>query len=331
MNMKKLCISWMLFFTCIICFNFSITAFAIEAGTIDNLIMWYIDEDTLTIKNVDESVTGICQNNSLFIYGSEYRRVEVSDELGNDENEPFFRFLYEHPINYIELHVAEMCDSIGNSKNLLDVKELIIGEEVEVITKNALEGMEQLNYVKVYSKDIALQDSCLGYMYDDSGKLVTNKALVIYGYNNSTADIYASQNGFTFISLDEQPTNTATTADLTTFSVTTTTVTTADSTTSSATTTTATTADLTTFSVTTTTVTTTDPITSSATTTTATTTDIITTDSTIITTTSMTTTDNQSTLPKTGYSDIYKVIVVFAVLMTVSGAAIVVKTKKETE
>lgn len=36
-------------------------------------------------------------------------------------------------------------------------------------------------------------------------------------------------------------------------------------------------------------------------------------------------------LPQTGYSDIYKVIAGLAALMTVSGAAIVVKTKKETE
>lgn len=36
-------------------------------------------------------------------------------------------------------------------------------------------------------------------------------------------------------------------------------------------------------------------------------------------------------LPQTGYSDIYKVITGLAALMTVSGAAIIVKTKKETE
>jgi LPXTG-motif cell wall-anchored protein len=36
-------------------------------------------------------------------------------------------------------------------------------------------------------------------------------------------------------------------------------------------------------------------------------------------------------LPQTGYSDIYKFVVVFAVLMIVSGAVIIVKTKKENE
>jgi LPXTG-motif cell wall-anchored protein len=36
-------------------------------------------------------------------------------------------------------------------------------------------------------------------------------------------------------------------------------------------------------------------------------------------------------LPQTGYSDIYKVVIILAVLMTVSGVVIVVKTKKETE
>ena len=41
--------------------------------------------------------------------------------------------------------------------------------------------------------------------------------------------------------------------------------------------------------------------------------------------------DNDETLPQTGYSNIYKVITGLAALMTVSGAAIVVKTRKENE
>ncbi len=43
------------------------------------------------------------------------------------------------------------------------------------------------------------------------------------------------------------------------------------------------------------------------------------------------TSDNSETLPQTGYSDIYKVITGLATLMTVSGAALVVKTRKENE
>ncbi|MBR4510488.1 MAG: LPXTG cell wall anchor domain-containing protein, partial [Ruminococcus sp.] len=40
---------------------------------------------------------------------------------------------------------------------------------------------------------------------------------------------------------------------------------------------------------------------------------------------------DDSQLPQTGYSDIYKVIAGLAALMTVSGAALVVKTRKENE
>ena len=40
---------------------------------------------------------------------------------------------------------------------------------------------------------------------------------------------------------------------------------------------------------------------------------------------------NENQLPQTGYSDIYKAIVGLATLMTVSGTALVVKTRKENE
>ena len=54
--------------------------------------------------------------------------------------------------------------------------------------------------------------------------------------------------------------------------------------------------------------------------------------STTTTTTTITTTSNDTeTLPQTGYSNIYKVIVGLAALMTVSGAVLVVKTRKENE
>ena len=41
--------------------------------------------------------------------------------------------------------------------------------------------------------------------------------------------------------------------------------------------------------------------------------------------------DGDEELPQTGYSDIYKVIAGLASLITISGAALVVKTRKENE
>ncbi len=49
------------------------------------------------------------------------------------------------------------------------------------------------------------------------------------------------------------------------------------------------------------------------------------------TTTTAQTENNEETLPQTGYSSIYKVVAGLASLMTISGAAILVKTKKEDE
>ncbi|WP_363293572.1 LPXTG cell wall anchor domain-containing protein [uncultured Ruminococcus sp.] len=41
--------------------------------------------------------------------------------------------------------------------------------------------------------------------------------------------------------------------------------------------------------------------------------------------------NNITTLPQTGYSDIYLKIVVVAVLMTICGTMLIVKSRKETE
>jgi LPXTG-motif cell wall-anchored protein len=49
------------------------------------------------------------------------------------------------------------------------------------------------------------------------------------------------------------------------------------------------------------------------------------------TTTTTTVINNDEELPQTGYSNIYKVIAGFATLMTIGGAALVVKTRKENE
>jgi hypothetical protein len=51
----------------------------------------------------------------------------------------------------------------------------------------------------------------------------------------------------------------------------------------------------------------------------------------ISTTTTAVITNGEETLPQTGYSDIYKVIIGFAFLTTISGAVLVVKTRKENE
>ena len=49
------------------------------------------------------------------------------------------------------------------------------------------------------------------------------------------------------------------------------------------------------------------------------------------TTTTTTVINNDEELPQTGYSNIYKAIAGFATLMTIGGAALVVKTRKENE
>ena len=79
---------------------------------------------------------------------------------------------------------------------------------------------------------------------------------------------------------------------------------------------------------TTTTTTTTTTVAGEGTTTTTTTTTTIADEETTTTTTVI---NNDEELPQTGYSNIYKVIAGFATLMTIGGASLVVKTRKENE
>ena len=74
--------------------------------------------------------------------------------------------------------------------------------------------------------------------------------------------------------------------------------------------------------------TTTTTVTGAGTTTTTTTTTTVAGEGTTTTTTVI---NNDEELPQTGYSNIYKVIAGFATLMTIGGAALVVKTRKENE
>lgn len=63
--------------------------------------------------------------------------------------------------------------------------------------------LKNLSEVTVYAESLDLTESGLGFIYDENGRETINSNLVIKGFSGSTAELYAKENGFTFITLNE--------------------------------------------------------------------------------------------------------------------------------
>lgn len=397
---KIYCVISMVLLVCFMCFNYSQMAFALEStGIIRNAFTWSIDDDVMTLQSTDGNWTATLKNNNCFVDGEELKSTEVSDEIWNtDESKPFLEWLSKHSMNTIELHVGALYSSVGNDRYMRDITDLIIGEEVRLICDNAFTEAVQLKQVLIYSRDIDLTKTGIGYFSENE----KSEDMIIYGYIGSTAENYANENGFTFIALEDDSDTMATTTTSNSTDTTITTTTHSMETTTETATTSVMESNITTIKSTTTSTTTiatnnentsvsTETITSSTTTSTKN----IMSDTTTETTTTATTriasdeelcdwaakdyaektgitpenaeieyiadgnavitlTDAEGSvldvynidpftgigaeadggdvnLPQTGYSNFYKVIVWFAILMTISGVVIVVYSRKESE
>lgn len=397
---KIYCVISMVLLVCFMCFNYSQMAFALEStGIIRNAFTWSIDDDVMTLQSTDGNWTATLKSNNCFVDGEELKSTEVSDEIWDtDESKPFLEWLSKHSMNTIELHVGALYSSVGNDRYMRDITDLIIGEEVRLICDNAFTKAVQLKQVLIYSRDIDLTKTGIGYFSENE----KSEDMIIYGYIGSTAENYANENGFTFIALEDDSDTMATTTTSTSTDTTITTTTHSMETTTETATTSVMESNITTIKSTTTSTTTTatnnentsvstETITSSTTTSTKN----IMSDTTTETTTTATTriasdeelcdwaakdyaektgitpenaeieyiadgnavitlTDAEGSvldvynidpftgigaeadggdvnLPQTGYSNFYKVIVWFAILMTISGVVIVVYSRKESE
>ncbi len=107
----------------------------------------------------------------------------------------------------------------GNAfKNCRHLEQITIPENVEKIGESAFYGCSELKDITVFSKDIELSSSGIGYSH--SGELLSD--VVIHGYSGSTAEEYANENNFEFVPLNEE--TTTTTSAISTSTETTTTV-----------------------------------------------------------------------------------------------------------
>ena len=216
---KMYCIVSMVLLTCFIFFNYSQTVMAIEeTGIVPNAFTWSIDDDVMTLQSEYGNWTATLQNDNCTVYGEKLEPSKVSfDDLFVDENEPLLRWFSEHSTNNLELKVKELYSSPGNDTYMKNITSLVIDEKVEFICNNAFIGASNLKNISVFCKNIDLTNSGIGYYFEGEAL----KDVTIYGYNGSTAETYANENGFTFIALDEAISTTTTQTTQTTITSTT--------------------------------------------------------------------------------------------------------------
>ena len=82
------------------------------------------------------------------------------------------------------------------------LKEIIIPDNVTKIGKKSFAECNSLSCVVVMNPTLDLSESMIEYYFDKNGLCRKKDKLILKGYKNSTAEQYAQQNGFRFVSLD---------------------------------------------------------------------------------------------------------------------------------
>lgn len=341
-------------------FSIVLTAKASEP---DYKLLYTVEQDgTATITGYEGMVNTLVIPSE--IDGYPVLKIDVQafatsgEELYNDENSycSVETLIIEDGITEIEL------EAFLNCKNL---KTVTLPNTLNYVWDMAFCGCDSLKEIKIPSGTGQICEAAFGYeyecnyiegVYDYQAWTEKMDDFTIYGEVDSLAEIYANENGFTFISLDEQPTTTTATEPIVTTTTASTTIVSTDETkTESTTDTTTISGTVTTDGITTVVMTETETDSKPTTTetdteqTTATTTITIETDTeptTMLTTTdttgnittesstvtAVTTTETDTTLPQTGYSKWYQVIAGLAACMTGIGGAMVIgcgKLKKK--
>lgn len=88
-----------------------------------------------------------------------------------------------------------------------NLQSVTLPESLNIVEEDAFLGCDALMDVTILSKNVELGVCSIGY----SSKYQTYDNFVIRGYHNSTAEDYATENGFTFVALDEPETTEPTT------------------------------------------------------------------------------------------------------------------------
>ena len=73
---------------------------------------------------------------------------------------------------------------------------------VKKIEKNAFKDCNFLKIMIFLNPKTYIHELSIGYCINSNGLYIKNRDLTIKGYKNSTAEKYAQENGFKFVSLD---------------------------------------------------------------------------------------------------------------------------------
>ena len=108
-----------------------------------------------------------------------------------------FEDYYDNPLYYA--HNLYLNDNL--------ITKLAIPDYVEKIHSYAFFGCEGLKSVTIPASVTSIGSTAFGYYYDvDFERVFKVSGFTIYGYKYTAAERYANSNGFTFIALDDQPT-----------------------------------------------------------------------------------------------------------------------------
>ena len=171
----------------------------------DNLLNRRIDIDTKEEKYI---ISGI--NNNKVI---EAVNASCNYELSIEDLEKMNNIVIENMTDEYNLVFSDGIEVINSTVlNREIIKSLSICSSCRETGRWTFINMSELSEATIYSADIELAESGLGYIYDENKNTMVNPNLVIKGYKNSTAETYAIENGITFVPLDDPVTEVTTSA-----------------------------------------------------------------------------------------------------------------------
>lgn len=162
-------------------------------------------------------------NSSFMTYNSSYVKKVVIPDTVTKIGECAFDYCYELTDITMPNSVTEIGDDAFSTDTSLEsitlpnsiktignnafgscscLKNVVIPESVTSIGDRAFAGDDNLTSVTIYSNNASIGEKAFGYIHNSNGNIDKMEGFTITGYKGSTAEVYAKENGFTFIPLD---------------------------------------------------------------------------------------------------------------------------------
>ena len=158
-----------------------------------------VDGNIISINIFDWNEPDNSESNFVFDWMNKnpIKEINFSDNVNKIDTLWFSTWYF---YNATKISFGENIQSISNNAFVSsEVQNIILPENLQQIGLDAFRWCYNLNDVTVLSQNIVLENSGIGF--GDNDERLEN--MIIRGYQNSTAEVYANQNGFTFVALDE--------------------------------------------------------------------------------------------------------------------------------